>query len=37
MSRDGKNKFYSRLNLDKDTMKLIKLYRKWKKIAIKKK
>ena len=34
MRRDGKNKFYKKLNIDEDTKELIKEYNKIKKIII---
>ena len=36
MGRDGKNKFYSKLDIPKDLKKLIKFYNKiWKKQTLK--
>jgi len=31
MARDGKNKFYRKLKVDKETYRLLKLYRRFKK------
>lgn len=34
MARDGKNKFYRTLSLDKETNKALKFYRKWKRVLM---